>query len=206
MRRLSVIAVLSGVFVLSCAMPIYERAQVSRGPSFCIGAGGNVGRGVSDWVFEYGPDVNYFASGMGTACFRYGFSHRFGMFLQGTGGYGDWLTEQGRVFRPPWYFDVQLGTKLKVSQPGALRAGLGIVGLLDVTYLHDFCRGMTGSFGLGFRGAHLGLTGHVPLSRKVRGYASLSAVTGWEHVFNWKPDHIPAATFGLGLEWHRPGQ
>jgi len=134
----------------------------------------------------------------------YGVSPGFGLFAQGFAGPGFWLTETDSGATTPFLYDVRIGPKFRAGRHGAVRAGIGLPGFLDVEYLHDFGRFLTASAGLGLRGLSLGLCGRVRLSRTLSLLAAGNTVVGWELLGAAPLNYAPAASVGIALEAAQP--
>jgi len=119
---------------------------------------------------------------LGTGYVRYGLSDRTSLFAQVSGGYGYWEGDltQFTASELAWMLtDIQLGAKFRTGESGALKASIGPMGMVDVSYLHDFGRYLTASTGLGLRGASLGLTHHLHLTPTVIQHTGLTVTAGY---------------------------
>jgi hypothetical protein len=192
------------MFLLSCAGPYYERAAITRGVSGGVGLGVTAGERLAQ---EY-PDIDARpvvvrdVSGLGTAFVRYGWANSVAVFAQATAGRGVWDTRNmypnARGPLNGQLTDIQLGAKLRVGRNGAIKAGVGLTDLLDITYLHDFGSPLTAVAGIGLRGLTLGVTHHLNISSSVLQHTSLSVCV---HDFADRPSRPWVAGAFLGLGW-----
>ncbi len=197
------------LLVLSCAGPYYERAAITEGYS----GGGGIGVTAGQRLMQRGaidewPFVVRDVSGLATGYVRYGWSNSACFFLQATGGYGAWNHEAVRSGTNGdlalALTDIQLGVKFSAGTDGAVKAGIGLPGLLDIAYLHDFGRPLTASVGVGLRGVSLGLTHHLNISPTVVQHTSLTIsafpYTDQETNRPW----VVGAFLGVGWEFMEP--
>jgi hypothetical protein len=168
------------LFLLNCAGPYYERAAITKGLSGGAGIGITAGERLAQVYgdMDEWPTVVRDVSGLATGSLRYGWSNSACFFAQATGGYGAWNHEAG-YYRTngelvPALLDVQVGLKFRAGHNGAVKAGIGLPGLLDVSYLHDFGRPWTAGVGVGLRGLSLGVTNHLNISPTVIQHTSLT--------------------------------
>uniref|UniRef100_A0A7C4CD99 Uncharacterized protein n=1 Tax=candidate division WOR-3 bacterium TaxID=2052148 RepID=A0A7C4CD99_UNCW3 len=192
--------------LLACSVPLLERAEITPGPSIAVGAGVATGQSVSgsSELKPFGlPILDYCVCPVGMLRLSAGTSPGFGLFLQGMAGPGFWTSEPDSGAPTPLLYDCRAGIKFRAGQDGAVRAGLGLPGLLDIEYLHDLNRWLTASAGLGLRGVSLGLGGRIPLSNSVSLVAAGSAAASWEFLSD-SPRFVPATTLGMAVEAARP--
>lgn len=205
LKRSSLIISALLLVVLACSVPLFERAEVTPGLSIVAGAGIASGRLISGYsgVGNIRPPVlDYAVCPVGLFRLSQGLSPDCGLFLQGAAGTGFWLTGTDSGAVVPVLYDVRVGGKVRAGRNGAARVGIGIPGFLDVDYLYDFNRHLTGTAGLGFRGLSLGLSGRLWLTRSVALVTAGNAVFGWEYLDNHFRS-IPAASLGLAIEASR---
>ncbi|MEO0077664.1 MAG: hypothetical protein ABIK86_01505 [candidate division WOR-3 bacterium] len=196
------------LMTLACSVPLLERAEVIPGFSLAAGTGIATGRLTSGYsgVGNIRPPVlDYCLCPIGMFRLSYGMSPRLGLFLQGAAGPGFWLSETDSSAGTPLLYDFRAGPKFRVGDHGAVRAGLGLPGFLDLEYLHDFGRFLTGSAGLGLRGVSLGLCGRLCLSQSVYLVAAGNTVLDWELLLQ-RHDLMPAASLGFAVEAGPLGQ
>jgi len=210
-----IVPALLGLLLLSCAVPLYERAGVRPGLSGNVAAGAAAG--------SFGREMNsgnriYDFGAVGTAALGYGFSDRFGLFLSPAGAIAlPRTTEAGR--QVPWAFDAQLGAKVALGKRDALKLGVsplllfdGVSSLFpyaDLVWLHDFGRRTTTALGVGMRGIHLHVGQVVWRSRRRVDVVSFNAALGagasgmWPEVW---PTYTWSASVGWGSEFFRPAK
>lgn len=206
MRRIIDGALILVSFFLSCSVPFYERAKITKGFSGGIGLGVGSGRTVSGSTYPgppFLPTFDYYMGGLGNIFLRYGFSEYFLLFFQGSAGTGLWLTGPGgnvTTEKIPKLLDAQLGVKFRTGENDAIRLNIGYPSLLDFVYLHDFNSYLTGNIGLGARGLGVGIVKHNKISEMVIGHTSLNLLTGWEFFRGCPFRFIPAISLGFGIE------
>lgn len=192
------------LLVTGCSIPLYDRAEIVPGPTIGGGLSLSTGNGPSRypdfWEGPVGlPYIDSYLSIIGTFQVNYGISKRVGLLLQPSLGAGQWLTgPTGSML----FYDIQLGAKFRTCEHSALQTTLGYSSLLDLLYLHDFNRNLTGTAGVGFRGISLGLTAAYPLNRALNLYLAGNIVSGWEWL-KWAKQ--PAASLGIGFGF-KPGR
>ena len=198
------------LLVLSCAGPYYERAAITEGYS----GGAGIGITAGERLMQVGGDMDEWptvvrdVSGLATGYVRYGWSRSACFFAQATGGYGAWNHEAG-YYRTsgdlaPALLDIQVGVKFRAGRNGAVKAGIGLPGLLDVAYLHDFGRPWTAGIGVGLRGLSLGLTNHLNISPTVIQHTSLTITAFPFNNIETKRSWIAGAFLGLGWDFLPP--
>jgi len=198
------------VLVLSCAGPYYERAAIMEGYSGGVGVGVTAGERVMQTGndMDEWPSVVRNVSGLATGYVRYGWSSSAAFFMQATGGYGAWNHEavgggtNGDLALA--LADLQLGVKFRAGRNGAVKAGIGLPGLLDLAYLHDFGRPWTAGIGVGLRGLSLGLTNHLNISPTIVQHTSLTiAAFPFPNAETRRP-WVAGAFLGLGWDFLPP--
>ncbi len=190
-----------------CSVPFYERAEINPGPTVSLGASFNSGWAGRSPEYPIGPitvgDVDYYVGGLGTLLFCYGLSRNSALFFQGSLGPGFWIEKKDYPVEKPrdslwtWLYDFRAGTKVRLGRKDALRVGFGFPSLFDLNYLYDFNRTFSGNAGLGLRGISLGLTGRLPITRRIDLFLGGSITSGWEH-FEREP-YLPAFAVGIGV-------
>lgn len=207
--RLVIVVLLA---VAGCSIPFFDRAEIVPGPKITGGISLNTGYaapGVSEMplplplLLIITPYEDYYLDIAGTARLGYGFSEKVELVLQGTLANGIWLTRSHEgPYLSPLIYDIQFGAKFRASRKSALQTTLGFPGLLDIWYLYDFNRFLTGTAGIGLRGIALGLTGTLPLKRNLLLHIGANLTSGemWG-----RPMHLPAASLGIGLGY-KPGR
>jgi len=208
-RLVSFVGIGLAALELSCAGPYYERAAISESLSGGVGIGMTVGEGVPQ---EYnGIDASRVVvrdvSVLGTAYVRSGWSTSSAFFMQATAGRRTWFREgfvQDSTYPNELVTDIQLGAKFRVGSSGAVKAGIGYPGLLDVAYLHDFGAPLTAVVGVGLRGLTLGVTHHLNISPTILQHTSLT-VAAFPFDYDLERRHWVAGAFiGLGWEFLTP--
>jgi hypothetical protein len=209
-RERAVIGAGLALLVLSCAGPYYERAAIAEGYSGGVGVGVTagerlmqVGGNMDEW-----PTVVRDVSGLATGYVRYGWSNSACFFAQATEGYGAWNYEALHN-RTNWDLalgltDIQVGLKFRAGRNGAVKAGIGIPGLLDVAYLRDFGRPWTAGVGVGLRGLSLGLTNHLNISPTVIQHTSLTITAFPFKNVETNRSVVAGAFLGVGWEFLPP--
>ncbi len=197
--------ILSGVTILllvSCSVPVYNRAEITTGPSLIGGLAvstGWTGSGTQPVGNIRPPYLDYYSDILGTLGFRYGLSERLGLVFQGSVGTGRWLTEPEESSYKPIIYDVQVGAQVRTSRQGALLFTLGYPSIADLKYLHDFNRYLTAGIGIGTRGVALDLIGNLPLNQKLTLFLSGNVTSGLIWLY---PDPFPAFSLGAGIGFH----
>jgi hypothetical protein len=144
---------------------------------------------------------------LGTGYVRYGLSDRTSLFAQVTGGYGSWEGVPTRTTAAELALmltDIQLGAKFRTGEGGALKASIGPMSMVDVSYLHDFGSYFTACAGLGLRGASLGLTHHLYLTPTVIQHASLTVTAGYFPMTTAGRAFFGGAFLGISWEFLKP--
>jgi hypothetical protein len=196
--------------VLSCAGPYYERAAIAEGYSGGAGIGITAGERLAQVYgdMDEWPTVVRNVSGLATGYVRYGWSSSACFFMQATGGYGAWNHEATYYSTngdlAPSLLDIQLGVKFRAGRNGAVKAGIGLPGLLDIAYLHDFGRPWTVGVGVGLRGLSLGLTNHLNISPMIVQHTSLTIAAFPFPNAETKRPWVAGAFLGLGWDFLRP--
>ena len=168
------------LLVLSCAGPYYERAAITKGWSGGGGVGVTAGERLMLDPEAEGPalDVVRDVSALGTGYVRYGWSSSACFYAQATGGYGAWNHAALYRYTPGdlalTLTDIQVGMKFRADRNGAVQVGIGLPGVLDIAYLHDFGKPLTANIGIGPRGLSLGVTHHLSLSPRLLQHTSLT--------------------------------
>lgn len=192
--------------VTGCSIPFFDRAEIVPGPRIAAGIGMNTGYAASGNPSIPGPisfpPKDYYLCLSGTLRLKYGFSEKVALVLQGSAATGIWLTGPADSSFTPSFYDLQCGAKFRTGKKGALQTTLGFPGLLDIWYIYDFNRFLTGTAGIGLRGIAIGLTGTLPLNRNLSLHIGANLTSGemWG-----RPMRLPAASLGIGLGY-KPGR
>ena len=203
-------AALSLALALNCAGPYYERAAITEGFSGGVGVGVTAGDRVTQQYNDIdAPTVDVRdVSGLGTAFVRYGWSNSIAAYLQGTAGRGAWDHKgviQGAEDLDEQLTEVQVGVKFRAGRSGAVKAGIGLPGLLDVAYLRDFGRPLTALVGFGMRGLSLGVTNHLNITPTIVQHVSLTFTANPPSITELaKTPRLFGAFLGLGWEFMTP--
>jgi hypothetical protein len=198
------------LLVLNCAGPYYERAAITEGYSGGGGVGVTAGERLMQVYgdFDEWPTVVRNVSGLATGYVRYGWSNSACFFAQATGGYGAWNhAAAGRSSNSalaPALTDIQLGVKFRAGRSGAVKAGIGLPGLLDISYLHDFGDSWTAGAGVGLRGLSLNLTNHLNISSTILQHTSFTVSAFPYPNDETKRTWVAGAFLGVGWEFTRP--